>query len=59
MKRAPRFRPWRDLPILAAPDPRPCVISTPVKTIDGGLRTRMAEKFEQMYDTPGIGPVVQ
>ncbi len=42
------------LPILEAPDPRPRVISTPVKMIDDGLRTLIADMFEQMYDAPGI-----
>ena len=46
------------LPILAAPDPRLRVISTPVKTIDDGLRTLIADRFEQMYDAPGIGLAV-
>ena len=34
------------------------VISTPVKTIDDGLRTLIADLFEQMYDAPGIGLAV-
>lgn len=46
------------LPILEAPDPRLRVISTPVKTIDDGLRTLIADMFEQMYDAPGIGLAV-
>ena len=46
------------LPILEAPDPRLRVISTPVKTIDDGLRTLIADMFEQMDDTPGIGLAV-
>ncbi len=29
--------------------------SAPVKTIDDGLRTLIADMFEQMYDAPGIG----
>jgi peptide deformylase len=31
------------------------VISTPVKTIDDGLRTLIADMFETMYDAPGSG----
>jgi peptide deformylase len=46
------------LPILEAPDPRLRVSSTPVKTIDDGLRTLIADMFEQMYDAPGIGLAV-
>lgn len=46
------------LPLLAAPDPRLGVISTPVKTIDDGLRTLIADMFEQMYDAPGVGLAV-
>jgi peptide deformylase len=42
------------LPILEAPDPRLRVISTPVKTIDDGLRTPIADMFEEMDDAPGI-----
>ncbi len=45
-------------PILEAPDRRLRVISTPVKTIDDGLRTLIADMFEQMYDAPGIGLAV-
>ena len=47
------------LPIVEAPDPRLRVISTPVKTIDGRLGTLMADKFKQMYDTPGIGQALE
>ena len=46
------------LPILEAPDPRLRVISTPVKTIDDGLRTLIADMFEQMDDAPEIGLAV-
>ena len=46
------------LPILEAPDPRLRVISTPVKTIDDGLRTLIADMFEQMSDAAGIGLAV-
>lgn len=46
------------LPILEAPDPRLRVISTPVETIDDGLRTLIADMFETMYDAPGIGLAV-
>ena len=45
------------LPILEAPDPRP--FSTPVKTIEDGLRTLIAEMIEQIYDAPGIGLAAQ
>ena len=47
------------LPILEAPDPRRRVISTPVKTIDDGLRTLIADMFEQMDGAPGIGLAVE
>ena len=46
------------LPILEAPDPRLRVISTPVKTINDGLRTLIADMFEQIHDAPGIGLAV-
>ena len=46
------------LPILEAADPRLRVISTPVKTIDDGLRTLIADRFEQRDDAPGIGLAV-
>lgn len=46
------------LPILEAPDPRLRVISTPVETIDDGLRTLIADMFGTMYDAPGIGLAV-
>jgi peptide deformylase len=47
------------LPILDAPDLPLRVISTPVKAIDDGLRTLIADLFEQMYAAPGIGLAVQ
>jgi peptide deformylase len=34
------------------------MISTPVKTIDDGQRTLIADWFEQMYDVLGIGLAV-
>ena len=43
------------LPVLEAPDPRLRVISTPVKPIDDGLRTLIADIFEQMYGAPESG----
>jgi peptide deformylase len=43
------------LPILEAPDPRLKVISTPVETVDDGVRALIADMFETMYDAPGIG----
>ena len=46
------------LPLRKAPDPRLRVISTPVKTVDDGLRTLIADMFEQMYDALGIGLAV-
>ena len=46
------------LPIREAPDRRLGVISTPVNTIDDGLRTLIADMFEQMPDAPGIGLAV-
>ena len=46
------------LPILEAPDPRLRLISTPVKTIDDGARTLIADMFEQMDDAPGFGLAV-
>ena len=55
MKRAPNFLSWRSFPSSEAPDPRLRVISTPVKTIDDGLRTLIADMFEQMDDASGIG----
>ncbi|QJU57495.1 peptide deformylase [Sphingomonas sp. AP4-R1] len=42
-------------PILEAPDPRLRVISTPVETVDDGVRALIADMFETMYDAPGIG----
>ena len=44
-----------NLPILDAPDPRRRLIPAPVKTIDDGLRTRIADMFERMYAAPGFG----
>ena len=43
------------LPLREAPDPRLRVISTPVKTIDDGPRTPIADMSEQMDDAPGTG----
>ncbi len=43
------------LPILEAPDPRLRTISTPVDTVDDGLRALISDMFETMYDAPGIG----
>jgi peptide deformylase len=47
------------LPILEAPDPPPRVISMPVKSIDDGLRTLIADMLEQMHHAPGIGLAIQ
>ena len=43
------------LPIIETPDPRLRVISKPVETFDGELKTLVADMFETMYDAPGIG----
>ena len=43
------------LPIVEIPDPRLREISTPVETIDDGIRTLIDDMFETMYDAPGIG----
>ena len=43
------------LPIIVAPDPRLKVVSTPVDTIDDGVRQLMEDMLETMYDEPGIG----
>jgi peptide deformylase len=43
------------LPILEVPDPRLRVISTPVDTVDDGVRALVRDMFETMYDAPGIG----
>jgi peptide deformylase len=43
------------LPIIVAPDPRLKVVSTPVETIDDGVRRLMEGMLETMYDEPGIG----
>lgn len=43
------------LPIIAAPDPRLKVISTPVEAVDDDLRALMDDMLETMYDAPGIG----
>jgi peptide deformylase len=43
------------LSIREAPDPRLRVISTPVQTIDDGLRTLLADLFEQLSDAPKSG----
>ncbi|HEU0116323.1 MAG TPA: peptide deformylase [Thermomicrobiales bacterium] len=37
-------------PILAASDPHLHAIATPVKTIDDGLRTLIADMFEHLDD---------
>jgi peptide deformylase len=43
------------LPIREAPDPRLRLIITPVQTIDDGLRTLLADMFEQLSDAPKSG----
>ena len=42
-------------PIIEAPDTYLRTISTPVETVDDGIRTLVADMFETMYDAPGIG----
>ena len=42
-------------PIIEAPDPYLRTPSTPVETVDDGIRTLVADMFETMYDAPGIG----
>lgn len=42
-------------PIIEAPDPYLRTLSTPVETVDDGIRTLVADMFETMYDAPGIG----
>ena len=42
-------------PIHEAPDPRQRVFATPVKPIDDGLRTPIADTVAQMDDDRGIG----
>ena len=46
------------LPDFEAPDSRLRVISTPVNTIDDGLRTLIADMLEQTCDALGIGLAV-
>ncbi len=43
------------LSIIVAPDPRLKVVSTPVDTIDDGVRQLMEDMLETVYDEPGIG----
>jgi peptide deformylase len=43
------------LDILIAPDPRLKVTSTPVETVDAGIRRLMDDMLETMYAAPGIG----
>ncbi len=43
------------LDILVAPDPRLKVTSTPVETVDAGVRRFMDDMLETMYAAPGIG----
>ncbi len=43
------------LPIVEVPDPRLRQISTPVETVDDGVRKLIADMFETMYDAHGIG----
>ena len=41
--------------ILTAPDPRLKVVSEPVETVDGEIRTLVDDMFETMYAAPGVG----
>jgi peptide deformylase len=43
------------LPIVEVPDPRLRQISSPVETVDDGVRALVADMFETMYAAPGIG----
>jgi peptide deformylase len=43
------------LPIVEVPDPRLRQISSPVETVDDGVRKLVADMFETMYAAPGIG----
>ncbi len=43
------------LPIVEVPDPRLRQISSPVETVDDGVRKLIADMFETMYAAPGIG----
>lgn len=43
------------LPIIWAPDPRLKTVSTPVETVDDGVRALMDDMLATMYDEPGIG----
>ena len=42
-------------PIIEAPDTYLRTLSTPVETVDDGIRSLVADMFETMYDAPGIG----
>ncbi|MBS0470342.1 MAG: peptide deformylase [Proteobacteria bacterium] len=42
-------------PILTAPDPRLKVVSTPVETVDDGIRKLIADMTDSMYAADGIG----
>jgi peptide deformylase len=43
------------LPIVEVPDPLLRQISTPVETVDDGVRKLVSDMFETMYAAPGIG----
>ena len=43
------------LPILRYPDPRLHKVATPVKSIDDGIRTLVANMADTMYAAPGVG----
>jgi len=42
-------------PIIEVPDPRLRIISTPVETVDDGVRALIADMFDSMYAARGIG----
>lgn len=43
------------LPILRYPDPRLHKVATPVKSVDDGIRTLVANMADTMYAAPGVG----
>lgn len=43
------------LPIVILPDPLLRQVSSPVETVDDGVRRLVADMFETMYDAPGVG----
>lgn len=43
------------LPLIIAPDPRLKTVSTPVETVDDGVRALMDDMLATMRDAPGVG----